>query len=669
MPARADKRFDALLLASASIVWWTNAAGEFVEEQPSWREYTGQTWEEYRGSAWVSCLHPDDRASIIADWTSAVASGSPYFTQGRIWSAKHNAYRAFQTRGIPIKNESGQIEEWLGALTDIQDSIDIKALLDRTQTDLADSLKALRLSEARLRDSQTRLSADAAAMKRLNDASSRLWQIDDLHTGLDEILRASIELLGADKGNVQLFDARRGILTIEAHRGFEQPFLDFFQEVSTEDDSACGRALRSGRRIVIEDVEADEDYAPYRAMAAAAGYRAVQSTPLLGRNGSPVGMMSTHFARVHRPTAHELQLLDLYARQAIDFLERYRNEDALRRSELRWRTMTEALPNLVWTDLPDGQCDWLGRQWGKYTGIAEQELLGLNWLERVIHPGDRERTLACWQAACRDEADYDLEYRIRRHDGEYRWFKTRGVPVRDDDGKIVYWFGTCTDIEDVKRAEERERALREQTHILMREVNHRAKNLLAVVQAVARYSAAGRPADFLSRFEQRLSSLAAGQDLLIKSQWKGIAIEELVQAQLLHCQDLLGTRIALRGPSLTIAASACQTLGMALNELCTNATKYGALSNDTGHVEIVWDTQRIDGGDQFTIEWREHGGPSPSAPSRHGFGFTVIHDIIRQTFDAEILLDYAPAGLIWRVRCPAAKILEGSSLPREKERS
>jgi PAS domain S-box-containing protein len=81
--------------------------------------------------------------------------------------------------------------------------------------------------------------------------------------------------------------------------------------------------------------------------------------------------------------------------------------------------MTEALPNLVWTDLPEGQCDWLGSQWGKYTGIAEQELLGLNWLERVIHPDDRERTLACWQAACRDEGDYDLEYRTRRHDGEY----------------------------------------------------------------------------------------------------------------------------------------------------------------------------------------------------------------------------------------------------------
>jgi PAS domain S-box-containing protein len=143
----------------------------------------------------------------------------------------------------------------------------------------------------------------------------------------------------------------------------------------------------------------------------------------------------------------------------MDISERKRQEEALRASEQRWRTMAEALPNLVWTDLPNGQCDWLSSQWGKYTGIPENELLGLVWLDRVIHPEDRERTLACWQAACADKGDYDLEYRIRRSDGEYHWFKTRGVPVRDEQGRIIYWFGTCTDIEDVKRLEA---ALREE---------------------------------------------------------------------------------------------------------------------------------------------------------------------------------------------------------------
>jgi PAS domain S-box-containing protein len=151
----------------------------------------------------------------------------------------------------------------------------------------------------------------------------------------------------------------------------------------------------------------------------------------------------------------------------MDITERKRQEEALRAGEQRWRTMAEALPNLVWTDLPDGRCDWLSSQWGKYTGIPEQELLGLRWLDTVIHPDDRERTLACWQAACADEADYDLEYRIRRYDGEYHWFKTRGVPVRNEQGKIVYWFGTCTDIEDTKRIGERLRLLWEAASVLL----------------------------------------------------------------------------------------------------------------------------------------------------------------------------------------------------------
>jgi hypothetical protein len=197
---RTDPTFAAPLLASTSIVWWTNAAGEFVEEQPCWQDYTGQAWDEYRGSGWAFCLHPDDRQSIVAEWASAMASGSPCSAQGRIWSAKHNGYRAFQTQGVPVRNEQGEIERWLGALTDVQDLIEMKVLLHRTQTDLADSLTALRDSEARsrahladLQAVETRLAGDASALKQLHEASARLWREGELHAWLKEMLRAAIE--------------------------------------------------------------------------------------------------------------------------------------------------------------------------------------------------------------------------------------------------------------------------------------------------------------------------------------------------------------------------------------------------------------------------------------------------------------------------------------------
>jgi PAS domain-containing protein len=136
-----------------------NAAGEFVEEQPYWEAYTGQTWEEYRGSGWTSRVHPDDRNRIIADWAKAVASGGPYFTQGRVWSARYGAYRAFQTRGITIRNERDEIVEWLGAQTDVQDTIDVKLFLRDARKDLADTLQALRISEEESRSRAEQLRA------------------------------------------------------------------------------------------------------------------------------------------------------------------------------------------------------------------------------------------------------------------------------------------------------------------------------------------------------------------------------------------------------------------------------------------------------------------------------------------------------------------------------
>src|SRR5258708_1225243 len=587
---RADRRFDALLLASASMVWWMDAAGEFVEEQPCWQEYTGQTWDEDKGAGWVACLPTDDRKSIMADWGSALASGSPYFTQGRIWSARHNSYRAFQTRGIPVKDQRGQVEEWLGALTDIQDAIDMKVLLDRTQTDLAGSLKALRESEARsrahladLQAVEAQLANDSAVLKQLNEASARLWQAHELHAGLNEILRVALELLGADKGNVQLFDAARKVLVIAAHQGFEQSFLDFFKEVSAEFDTSCGRALRAGRRTFIEDLEADEGFAPFRALLSAAGVRAVQSTPLVGRDGRPGGMLSTYFRHMHRPTTHELDLLDLYARQAAAFIERHRNDEALRESEERYKGIYQhaSMGIAIW-DL-DGRMVSCNPAYSDMRGYSEDELRGLSF-EAIVHPEDRERHACVVKKLISQQIpSFEIENRCLSKEGKVSWVHKHVSLLRDGAGRAANIITLATNVTERKQHEE-------QIDLLLREVNHRSKNLLSLVQAIAQQTVNTRPDDFLPRFQSRVQALAASHDILVGNKWKGADLHELARTQLAHFRDLMDERIELTGPPVFANASAAQALGMAFHELATNATKYGALSDESGRVELGWKT-------------------------------------------------------------------------------
>src|SRR5271157_1382880 len=120
---------------------------------------------------------------------------------------------------------------------------------------------------------------------------------------------------------------------------------------------------------------------------------------------------------------------------------RRRAEEALREGEHRWRSLTEALPQLVWSAMPDGACDYFSKQWTQHTGVPETDLLGWRWLD-VLHPDDREPTRRFWTDSVTGRGPYDVEYRVRRLDGVYRWFKTRGVPIRDSAGNIFKWFGT-----------------------------------------------------------------------------------------------------------------------------------------------------------------------------------------------------------------------------------
>ncbi|MBL1256161.1 GAF domain-containing protein [Methylocystis sp. Sn-Cys] len=162
------------------------------------------------------------------------------------------------------------------------------------------------------------------------------------------MLAATIEMLAADMGNVQILQPERGILTIAVQQGFDPEFLDFFAEVSADDDSACGRALRTRERVVVADVETEPAFAPYRDIARAAGFRAVQSTPLLSHDGTPLGIISTHFRWPRCLSEQEHYCLDLYARLAVNFIERFHYEERLRQRADELSAILDALYQKNW---------------------------------------------------------------------------------------------------------------------------------------------------------------------------------------------------------------------------------------------------------------------------------------------------------------------------------
>lgn len=193
----------------------------------------------------------------------------------------------------------------------------------------------------------------------------------------------------------------------------------------------------------------------------------------------------------------------------------------------------------------------------------------------------------------------------------------------------------------------------QQIMLLMREVNHRSKNMLAVVQAIARQMIGSDPQTFVKRFSARIVGLAASQDLLIESNWQGVRVADLVRSQLALFRELIGTRIIIEGPLVRLTPASAQAVGMALHELATNASKYGALSDEHGRVYVTWSFDADRDGEELTMSWVERDGPPVSEPERRGFGYTIMVAMVEKSLDGKVTLAYPPEGLSWTLVAPA----------------
>ncbi len=209
----------------------------------------------------------------------------------------------------------------------------------------------------------------------------------------------------------------------------------------------------------------------------------------------------------------------------------------------------------------------------------------------------------------------------------------------------------------------------QQIMLLMREVNHRSKNMLAVVQAIARQMIGSDPQSFVKRFSDRIVGLAASQDLLIESNWQGVRVGDLVRSQLSLFRELIGTRILIDGPLVRFTPAAAQAVGMALHELATNASKYGALSDEHGSVHVSWSFDPSKEGEELTMSWVEEGGRRSQSRSGAASGTPSWWRWWKSLSTARWTLAYPPTGLSWTIVAPARCTYDAQDDDRGGERA
>jgi PAS domain S-box-containing protein len=363
--------------------------------------------------------------------------------------------------------------------------------------------------------------------------------------------------------------------------------------------------------------------------------------------GAPIANASTgvrEFDSLGNALTRASELLSLPSNQ------QRRAEQELRTSEEHFRLLADSLPQLVWTARPDGRIDYTSARREKYGAIGRTD-----W-EGIIHPDDRRATAEAWLRASEAGVPYEMEHRLFAIGKGYTWHLSRASPLLDAKGRVVRWYGTTTDIDDQKQREENIRDL-------LAEVNHRSRNLLAVAQAIARcgVSTATTIREFEERYSDRLVGLAASQDLLTERNWRGVPLEALVRSQVLLPPDWGGKRFASEGPLVLLSPNATQTLGLALHELCSNALKHGALSNDCGDVSLVWRIDESGAEPDFEIAWRERGGPHVSAAPVSGFGAVVLERLTAAGLNGSSTLSFDPEGLRWRLIAPLREIVKSGA--------
>src|SRR6266478_5961273 len=418
--ARQPQDVDAI----PTLAWSARPDGSAEFFNRRWLDYTGLSSEEASNWGWAAALHTEDRDRLLDCWRHLLDSGEAGEMEARL-RRYDGDYRWFLFRVEPVHDNHGGILKWYGANTDIEDRKRAEALLAAEKRTLE-------------------MIASGAC---LADILERLCETIDAQASN---IKTAVMLMDADGIHLRPGAAPR------LPEGWVQAITPLKIGPSV---GSCGTAASLKQRVIVSDIATDPLWADYRELALSYGLRAAWSQPLLSKDQELLGTFCLYYAEPRSANDTDLRLIEGANHIAVIAIEGERSREALRsafeeirNSEARLRKIIDTIPTLAWWTLPDGAGIFLNRRWHEYTGLSLEEVRGWGW-QNAIHPEDLKDVKDKWLARVAAGQPGEVECRLRRFDGVYRWFLCRSEPLRDESGNIVNWYGTDTDIDDLKRAE------------------------------------------------------------------------------------------------------------------------------------------------------------------------------------------------------------------------
>jgi PAS domain S-box-containing protein len=422
--ARQAQDFRRVIDAIPTLAWAACLDGSADFFNQRWLDYTGLSVEQARGWGWTIALHPDDLDGLVSCWRSVLASREPGEIEGRL-RRFDGGYRWFLFRATPSFDDDGGVVKWFGTNTDIEDRKRAEALL-------------------------------AAEKRTLEMVASG--------TRVAHILDSLCDTIDVQAGNtisaVMLMDADGMRLWPAAGPRVPKSWTEAITPLKIGPRvGSCGTAAALKRRVIVSDIATDPLWVEHRDRALSHGLRAAWSQPLLSKNQQVLGTFGMYYTEPRIPSETDLRLIEGAANIAVIAIEGERSQKALqgayqeiKQSEARLRKIIDTIPTLAWCSLPDGTGEFWNRRWHDYTGLTPEAVRGWGWQD-AIHPEDLKEITDKWLGFLASGQPGEVEGRLRRFDGVYRWFLFRAEPLREESGNIVNWYGTDTDIDDRKRAE------------------------------------------------------------------------------------------------------------------------------------------------------------------------------------------------------------------------